>query len=83
MNALKPPASSVSASRVPLLPETSDFENWTTLYDTIFYGLLYYSNSRTGGNPAAFLEQSFQESSGSAVTLICYFLVLVRIRVQQ
>ena len=40
-----------------------------------------YSSSRTGGNPAAFLEHFFQESSDSAVTLIRYFLVLLRLRV--
>ena len=80
MNGVGPPASSVSASRALLLPEASDFEDSTTSYDTIFSN--YYS-SRTGSNPAAFLEQFFQESSGSAVTLVRYFLVLLRLRVQQ
>ena len=80
VNGVGPPASSVSASRVLLLPEAFDFENSITLYDTIFSN--YYSSSRTGDNPAAFLGQFFQESSGSSVTLICYVLVLLRLRVQ-
>ena len=68
VNGLGPPASSVSTSRVLLLPEVSDLENSTTSFDTTFSN--YYSSSRKGGNPAAFLEKLIQESSGSAVTLI-------------
>ena len=45
-----------------------------TLHYVVRYDILnLYSSSRTGGNPAAFLEHFFQESSGLAVTLICYF----------
>ena len=36
VNGVGPPASSVSASRVLLLPDASDFENSATSYDTIF-----------------------------------------------
>ena len=81
VNGVGPPASSVLASRVLVLPEASDFENSTTSYDTIFSN--YYSSIRTGGDPAVLLEQFFQESSGSAETLTRYFLVMLRLRVQQ
>ena len=52
-----------------------DFENSTTSYDTIFSN--YYNSSRTGGNPAAFLEHFFQKNpvqlQRSSVTFyFCY-----------
>ena len=80
VNGVGQPASSVSTSRALLLPEASEFENWTTSYDMIFSN--NDSSCRTGGNPAAFLEHLLRESSGSAVMLVCYFLVLLRLRKQ-
>ena len=46
-------------------------------YDVV--ELLVYSNSPPGGNPTPFLEQFFQERSSSALTLIRYFLLIVRL----
>ena len=81
VNGVGPPASSLSTSRALLVPEASNLENSTTWYDAIFSN--YTSSSQTGGNPAALLEHFLLERSGSAVTLICCFLVLLRLRVRQ